>query len=310
MLTIPPYFISYIEGEGEGGGDSGESEYNLGVPDDYGQEQQQEQNTDSGEQPEVKDNPAWQEVYDLLPSEFHPLIAPKLKGWDDNFAKVQSQFAPYKPLIENNVPFNAIQTSMNLANLINSNPRAVWEELGQRFGFSGQGQQQVEEQKPVEQEQQEENGGFEPQDLSKNPQFAQLQQAYQQLEQRMQQEDQQRRQYALEQEAVSEINSEWQQIESRTGTLPPDVKAEIIRRSVFIADQKGPQAIPSLSEGYADYANFVSRVRNQRANNSAPDVMPGNGGMPTAKKSMGKMTSEEFEDHIASMAQAIAEANR
>lgn len=309
MLTIPPYFIHSIDEEGDNGGGGEEAEYNWGVPDNYGQEDSADNaDTSGGSAPEVKDNPAWQEVYDLLPAEFHPLIQPKLKAWDDNFAKVQSQYSPYKPFLEKNVPFEALQTSMDFANLLNSDPQAVYNELGRRFGFSGQGQQQVEEKKPVVQE--EEEPLFEPQDLSKNPQFAQLQQAYQQLEQRIQQEDQNRQQYQLEQQTYSEINQEWAQLEQKTGVLPQDVKAEIIRRSIFIADQKGPEAIPLLSEGYNDYAGFVSRVRNQRANSSAPDVMSGNGAMPSAKKPMGKMSEDEFTDHIAEMARALSEGNK
>jgi hypothetical protein len=297
-------FITSIEEGGDGGG--GSEEFNLGVPDDYGQDQQQESN--DNQDAEVKDNPAWQEVYDLLPAEFHKQIQPKLAAWDSNFAKVQSQYAPYKPLIERNIPFEAIQTSLDFANLLNANPKAVWDELGQRFGFSGQGQKQVEEedQKPEV----EGDDPFQALDLSQNPQFAQLQKAYQQLEQKAQQQEQAAQQHNLEQQAVREINSEWQAIESRTGSLPFEVKAEIIRRSVFIADQKGPGAIPNLQEGYADYANFVSKVRNQRANNSAPDVLPGNGAQPSGKKSMGKMTEDEFVDHIAQMAQALAEGNQ
>lgn len=309
MFTIPPHFIMSIDEGGDGGGSSEETQdWNLGVPDDYGQQEQQDTGSENAQDTEVKDNPAWKEVYDLLPAEFHPLIRPKLASWDDNFAKVQSQYAPYKPLLERGIPMEAIDTSIQFANLLNSNPRAVYDELGKRFGFGGQGQQQVEE------EDQDDEGelenAFEENDLSKNPQFAQLQQAYQQLEQRIQQEDRQRYEYQLQQQAVQEINSEWAAIEQKTGALPQDVKAEIIRRSIFIADQKGPNAVPSIQEGYADYANFVSRVRNQRANNQAPDVMPGNGGMPSAKKPMGKMTSEEFEDHIAAMAKALAEGNQ
>lgn len=305
MFTIPPYFLNFIEEPSDNGGGSSEPEFNLGVPDDYGQgntEQEQQAET------EVKDNPAWKEVYDLLPSEFHPLIQPKLKSWDDNFAKVQSQYAPYKPLIEKGVPYEAINTSMEFAQLLNANPRAVWEELGRRFNFgiSEQGQQQVEEQEPDGDDPEK---VFEPQDLTQNPQFAQLQQAYQQLEQRLQAEDQAKRQWQEEQQAIQEINSEWQAIESKVGQLPPQVKTEIIRRAVFIADQRG-DGIPNLQEGYNDYARFVSQVRNTRANATAPDVMPGNGGLPKAKKNYGEMNEDEFVDTIAQMAKALAEGNQ
>ncbi len=301
MLTIPPYFIHNIDDEGDNGGGNSDTGFNLGVPDDFGQDNAE---VESGAEAEVKDNPAWKEVYDLLPEEFHKIIQPKLKGWDDNFAKVQSQYAPYKPLLERGVPYEAINTSLEFANLLNSNPRAVYDELAKRFGFSEQGQKPVEEQ---EEEPNPEEGVFEPQDLTKNPQFAQLQQAYTALEQRLQAEDNAKRQWQEEQQAVQEINNEWQAIESKVGQLPPQVKTEIIRRAVFIGDQTNQP--PSIMAGYNDYAKFVSQVRNTRANNTAPDVMPGNGGLPKARKNYGEMNEDEFVDTIAQMAKALAEGN-
>jgi hypothetical protein len=285
---------------------SEQPEFNLGVPDDYGQESEGGETT-TQETTEVKDNPAWQAIYDKLPSEFHPLIKPELASWDSNFAKVQSQIAPYKPLIERGVPYEAINTSLEFAQLLNSNPRAVWDELGKRFGFSEQGQQQVEEENTEEENAEE--SVFEPQDLSKNPQFAQLQQAHQQLLARLEAEEKAKRDWQENQQALQEIDSEWNAIEAKTGKLPEEVRTEIIRRSIFIGDQRGDGRY-SLQEGYADYANFVSKVRNMRANNTAPDVMPGTGGLPVAKKSYGEMNEDEFVDSIAAMAKALAEGNK
>jgi hypothetical protein len=179
--------------------------------------------------------------------------------------------------------------------------------LGKRFGFSEQGQQQVEEENTEEENAEE--SVFEPQDLSKNPQFAQLQQAHQQLLERLEAEEQAKREWQENQQALQEIDTEWNAIESKTGKLPEEVKTEIIRRSIFIGDQRGDGRY-SLQEGYADYANFVSKVRNMRANNTAPDVMPGTGGLPVAKKSYGEMNEDEFVDSIAAMAKALAEGNK
>src|SRR5690349_15512817 len=128
-------FLFTIEPEVDnGGGENGPvgSEIDdLGVPANFGQEDQQQEETK-----EVKLNPAWNAVLEPLPQEFHKQVMPKLQEWDDNFAKVQSDFAPYKPLLDNNVRFEDIQKAFSLVDLINSNPRAVWDQLGQRFGFN------------------------------------------------------------------------------------------------------------------------------------------------------------------------------
>lgn len=274
----------------------------LGVPysagDNTANTEVQEQEQDNSE---VKINPAWQSVLDKLPAEFHPQVLPTFKEWDGNFAKVQSEYAPYKPLIENKVPYEAIENSMQLARFMNADPRAVWDELGKRYGFNSteQGQQQFEE---------EDQDGEEPDptDLSKNPQFAQLQQAYTQLQSQLQQQ----LQIQEETRAMREVETEWNTLETKLGTkLNDDVRTEIVRRAVYIGDQRGDGNY-SIEEGYQDYAAFVNKVRNQRASNGAPPVLSGNGGQPVPKKNLGNMSDEERRDYIASFAERLANENR
>jgi hypothetical protein len=233
---------------------------------------------------------------------------PKLQEWDDNFAKVQSEYAPYKPLVDNKVGFEDIQKAFQLVDLLNSNPRAVYDQLGQRFGFnSGQGQQQIEDNEEEDtKDVGNPSGEF---DITKHPQFIALQQQVQQFDQfqRSQVETFQRQQE--EQRVQAEIANEFSALEGKVGKLTDDVKAEIIRRAVAIGDARGDGNF-FIEEGYKDYATWVNRVRNSRANNTAPNVMPGNGGQPHQKKSYGQMSDEERVDRIAQLAQSIAEQNQ
>lgn len=306
-MFIPKFFpfISMIGEDGDnGGGENGSEQQefdNLGVPENFGQEQQQEKNN------EVELNPAWNAILEPLPQEFHKQIAPKLQEWDDNFAKVQSEYAPYKPLLENKVGFEDIQKAFQLVDLLNSNPRAVYDQLGTRFGFnSGQGQQQIEDNEDDDPKDVGNPSGEV--DITKHPQFIALQQQVQQFDQfqRSQMETYQRQQE--EQRVQAEISNEFAALEKNVGKLADDVKAEIIRRAVAIGDARGDGNF-FIEEGYRDYANWVSRVRNTRANNTAPNVMPGNGGQPHQKKSYGQMTDDERVDRIAQFAQKIAEQN-
>lgn len=306
-MFIPKFFpfISMIGEDGDSGGGENGSESqefdNLGVPENFGQEQQQEKNN------EVELNPAWNAILEPLPQEFHKQVMPKLKEWDDNFAKVQSEYAPYKPLLENKVGFEDIQKAFQLVDLLNSNPRAVYDQLGTRFGFnSGQGQQQIEDNEDDDPKDVGNPSGEV--DITKHPQFIALQQQVQQFDQfqRSQMETYQRQQE--EQRVQAEISNEFAALEKNVGKLADDVKAEIIRRAVAIGDARGDGNF-FIEEGYRDYANWVSRVRNTRANNTAPNVMPGNGGQPHQKKSYGQMTDDERVDRIAQFAQKIAEQN-
>lgn len=306
-MFIPKFFpfMSSIDDEGDNGGGDDPFVDPLGVPDDVvvepvNQEDQQQDNS------EIKIDPNWQKVLDTLPNEFHKQVLPTFKEWDTNFAKVQSDFAPYKPLLENKVPYEAIQQAFQLAELVSSDPQAVYEELGRRFGFggSGQGPKQVEEEDDLT-----DDPNYDPSDISKNPQFVQLQQQLQQLQGNIQQQSQQEMQRREEQAAMQEINTEWSAIESRTGKLSDDVRTEITRRAIFIGDSRGDGKY-SLEEGYKDYAAFVNKVRNSRANATAPAVLSGNGGIPQSKKNLGNMDDDERIDYIASFAERIAKENQ
>lgn len=287
-------------GGGENGPVNNAEIDDLGVPADFGQENHQEQTQ------EVKLSPAWNAVLEPLPQEFHKQITPKLQEWDNNFAKVQSDYAPYKPLLENNVKFEDVQKAFQLVDLINSNPRAVYDQLGQRFGFnSGQGQQQIEDNN--EQEEQQDIGNPDGQfDITKHPQFIALQNQVEQFNQFQQSQVQAYQRQQEEQRVQQEITNEFSALEAKVGTLKDDVKAEIIRRAVAIGDARGDGNF-FIEEGYQDYANWVNRVRNSRANANAPTVMPGNGGQPNQKKSLGRMSEDERVDAIAEMARKLAE---
>lgn len=90
-------------------------------------------------------NPAWQPLLDKLPSEFVPLVTPQLKEWDTKFQEqlqqVHSQYEPYKPFLEQQVPAEQLEQAYNLFNLINTNPELVFQQMQEFYGFGGQGQE-------------------------------------------------------------------------------------------------------------------------------------------------------------------------
>jgi len=311
MFTIPSFFpfISMIDDtDSGGGGEEQQEDYsnNLGLPEVSNTPEAQEQDN----QQEVKPNPAWNAILEPIPQEFHRHITPKLQEWDQNFAKVQSEYAPYKPLLENKVPYESVQKAFQLASLLNTNPRAVYDELGTRFGFnSGQGQQQVEDNDEEDNDQVQDIGQGQDFDITKHPQFVQLQNVVTQLQQGISQQQQEVMQQQAEYQAQQEINSEFAALEQKTGKLPEDIKAEIIRRAVAIGDARGDGNF-WIEEGYQDYVKFTNRILNSRANNKAPDVLSGQGGLPQQRKSTADMSDDERVNYWAQRAQQIAEGNQ
>jgi hypothetical protein len=82
-------------------------------------------------------NPAWKDFLDVLPSSLHPTVYPVLRKWDsgvqERFQKVQSQYEPYKSVLETGLPAEQITASLQLAQMIASNPRDFYDKMGQRY---------------------------------------------------------------------------------------------------------------------------------------------------------------------------------
>lgn len=254
-------------------------------------------------QSEEKYNPAWQEMMGAVPESLHPLITPHLKKWDDNFSQVQSRYAPYKPLLEKNIPYENIDRALQLAQIMNSQPELVYQELHNRYGQqSEQGQQENENE---EQEEFEDDVNQTQYDLESDPRWIAQTQQLQAMQQFLQD------QYQKEQDSIleTEINNEWAALETSAGTkFDDDTRTEIINRAIAIADRDNSE--PDLAKGYQSYQAFVSKVRNERANNTAPDVMGGSGGLPVQKVNYGKMSANDRQNKIAAMVQALAEGNQ
>lgn len=244
-------------------------------------------------------NPAWTPLLEKIPTPFHDEIKPFLSEWDSNFNKVQSQFAPYKPIIEQGIKPEDINQSLQLARLLSANPRLVYDQLAERFGFnSGQGRE--EETNEEDPEDNEENNFDNPMD---DPRLAPFIQQQQQMAEYLQQQQA----IQQEQQLQQEIQQEWQSIEKAHGSpIPQDIRAEMIQRAIFIADQKGTE--PSLKEGYDSYNAFVNKVRGQKANNTAPQVFGGNGGLPSTPQGItGDMSDEDRINYIAERARILAQ---
>lgn len=312
-MFIPPFMFAFLINKIDDEGDNGGSTETNDSVDDLGVPYVEPTVTTTDEAPittqtesEVSVNPAWQKVLDVLPQEFHKQVLPEFTQWDKNFAEVQSKYAPYKPLLENNVSMEDIQSSIQLAQFLSSDPQAVYEELGRRYGFGQeQGREQVNE---PNQQQEQEQEYLDLAEQEQNPKLQQLEQTVMGLQQMLQDRDAQAQDFQVRENAQREINSEWQSIEQSVGRqLSPDIRKEVTRRAIAIGDETGNY---SITEGYKDYAEFVNRVRNSRANNTAPSVLPGNGGQPVTKKNIGQMEESERQDHIAAMVQALVEGQQ
>lgn len=86
---------------------------------------------------ENQGHPAWQEILDVLPEEFHGLIKPQLAKWDkgvqDKLTEVREQYAPYKEFIDNNVPAETLKNAYGLLNEFQTDPESVVKQAIEAF---------------------------------------------------------------------------------------------------------------------------------------------------------------------------------
>lgn len=115
-------------------------------------------------------NPAWQPFLDKLPEELHSIVIPELQSWDktmqDKVQGLQEQYAPYKPLVENDIDYDVIQQSLLIANHLQTDPedfiRKAMDNFGINFDDNGE-------------EEEEEDMTYDGEDISNHPMFKAMQ---------------------------------------------------------------------------------------------------------------------------------------
>lgn len=90
-------------------------------------------------------NPNFQPLLSELPQDLHGKVLPHLQQWDkgvnERFEKLQSDYAPWKPILSSATP-DVVQNSLALMNLLETNPKGLYEALRESYRFD-QEQQQI-----------------------------------------------------------------------------------------------------------------------------------------------------------------------
>ena len=84
----------------------------------------------------AKGNPAWDELYEVLPKSLHGMVQPVLEKWQTGIDSEFEKIAPYRKFADANVNPQVIEASMELARQVSSNPKAVYDELAERYGWA------------------------------------------------------------------------------------------------------------------------------------------------------------------------------
>lgn len=96
-------------------------------------------------------HPAWQEVLDAIPQEYHDALRPTLEKWDKGVAnRFQSLHSKYEPLKQYEALAEydpeELQVAMQLRTALENDPRAVWDLMAQTYNFASEQGATTEEQ--------------------------------------------------------------------------------------------------------------------------------------------------------------------
>jgi hypothetical protein len=235
-------------------------------------------------------NPAWNDVLSAVPEDVHSQITPHLRNWDQNFQRVQSDFAPYKEFKEANISPDQIRMGMGIMQALEQNPKQVYDLLQQQFNFGSEGDQGETENAPTD-------------DLDNLPDAVKerlglIPELQKQLETVMQ--------WAVGQQSASTEAQEDEALDNLITGLKSQ-HGDFDERYVLSLMQAGvdPQ------DAIAEYNKFVEKVSMDAQRPKAPKIL-GSGGIVPGEQPLDprKMTSQDTKSLVAQMLAQSAAQNR
>jgi hypothetical protein len=232
------------------------------IPPQIDDEEVEEVEEDSTDEPESR-NPAWDELLDVLPKSLHGMVKPVLDKWQSGIDSEFEKIAPYRKFADADVNPQIIEASMDLARQVQSNPKAVYDELAQRYGWSAA--QQMVEEASDNLEEAEEMDLFG--DSESTSELKALKSELDALKSTITSQ-----QEASEQEALSnQIEQSLQSLGKEAGDFDQEA---VVRRAMLLADDYPDADIAQLIQaGYEQYSGEVEKMRS--AIKKAPRVAGG-----------------------------------
>lgn len=261
------------------------------VPNDEAQVIAPDQGNDSGP------NPAWGEVLGILPEQFHSVVTPHFTEWDKAANKriesIKSQYEDYAVFKEHGIGRADLEQGIRLVNMINENPKEVWEALATNFNLGAPDPTAT---PPVNKPGEEDDGTYTGDASQYNdPRVDQLQQGVELMAQMMLQQQQQEAQQA----ANSELDNDIAQIKEKHG----DFNEQHLLPYIHYGLEQG-QTVAQAADAYFAMRNEMIQSA-QAAKPFAPTLMGGNSGngagLPSNAIDVTKLSGNDTRKLVAEM---------
>ena len=214
-------------------------------------------------------NPAWDELYEVLPKSLHGMVKPVVEKWQSGVDSEFEKIAPYRKFAEAGVNPQVIEASMELARQVASNPKAVYDELAERYGWqqaSAMVQKAVKDTEDVL-EDAEESDLFD-NDEEGSSELKALKAELDSLKSNLAEQEE----YAYQAQLQDEIEASLASIKKEAGDVDEEA---IVRRAMLLADDYPDAEIDQLIN--AAYEQYSGEVEKMRATvKKAPRVAGGN----------------------------------
>jgi len=235
-------------------------------------------NSPASTTPADSGNPAWKPILDALPDSLHETVRPQLEAWDrdvqtrfDTLRSEQNQYTPWREFIDSGVDPDTATYAIQLLNEIATNPRAIYDTLGQRLGLT-----------PQQVEQAIQEGGDPSEEEYTDPRFQQLEEGFRTLAE-LQLQQQQAAQQAAEDQA---LEAELTAAREKHGEFDED----------FVLEKLSQGA--TMDQALEAWQTLVERIRGGQTP-SAPVVLGGGGAVPAPSQDVTQLTSKQTRGLVA-----------
>ena len=242
------------------------------VTEQVSQETTQEETSESGL------HPAWNEMLEALPSSLHSTVTPFLqqrdKSYQDGINKVHSQYEPFKPYLENNIPQDRINYALQVAQAIEERPEEMIKALQEFTGMSKKDATAVVNEANSEPGQVESDV---PEELLNHPKFQEMEKQLQTVAQYLVSQKQQEEQAAQD----AQLETELAGLRDKHGDFDEEY---VLTWAINHPDK-------SLDDAVGAYKSKVNEILEQNRRAPAPKVLPGGGSNVSSE-----ITREELKD--------------
>lgn len=222
---------------------------------------------DEEEDAASNNNPSLNELYDILPKSLHGMIEPVVSKWQSGIDREFEKMSGYRALADAGVSPDIIEASLELAQQISSNPKAVYDELAQRYGWQ-QAQQMMQDATDVASavEDDEEEFDLDPTSAELKALKAEVSSLRSEREEEAAQAEEARYEY--------EIETSLEYLREEHGDVDENM---IIRRAMLLSEEYPDAELPQLiGAAFEQYQQEVDKIA-QQVGRRAPRVAGGAG---------------------------------